>query len=187
MAEKNDDIDYIQIDHKNSLTFIDFQEVLFKLLTLKEEYSENLISSDINQFIAKVLPNYSKDNFTISNGIKKQYLKESKLSKPQVESCINYFESHRIEGSTTFVLTKENIQNLGNLIAYGYKKFDCFKTKSEKDLIEKVNIVKQKDIDVIEDYNSYLLKEKPKKIPEKTEFWRKHRSSYPLPPEFIFV
>lgn len=186
MAEQ-EDIDFIQIDHKNSLTFIDFQEVLFKLLTLKEEYSENLISSDINQFIAKVLPNYNKDYFTISNGIKKQYLRENKLSKPQVESCINYFESHRIEGSTTFVLTKENIQNLGNLIAYGYKKFDCFKTKSEKDFLDKVNQIKQKDIDVIEDYNSYLIKEKPKKVLDKTEFWRKHRSNYPLPPEFIFI
>ena len=185
---ENDAIDYIQIDHKNSISFIDLQQVYFKLLKLKEQYSEHLFYSDINQFIGKILPSSNKDNFTISNAIKKQYLKEVNISKPEVENCINYFESHRIEGSTTFVLSKENIQNLGNLIAYGYKKFDCFKTKAEKDLIEKVNQIKQTDIDVIADYNAYREKEKnPKKIVDKTEYLRKHRSNYPLPPEFIYA
>ena len=185
---ENDAIDYIQIDHKNSISFIDLQQVYFKLFKLKEQYSENLFYSDINQFIGKILPSSNKDNFTISNAIKKQYLKEVNISKPEVENCINYFESHRIEGSTTFVLSKENIQNLGNLIAYGYKKFDCFKTKAEKDLIEKVNQIKQTDIDVIADYNAYREKEKnPKKIVDKTEYLRKHRSNYPLPPEFIYA
>ena len=185
---ENDAIDYIQIDHKNSISFIDLQQVYFKLLKLKEQYSENLFYSDINQFIGKILPSSNKDNFTISNAIKKQYLKEVNISKPEVENCINYFESHRIEGSTTFVLSKENIQNLGNLIAYGYKKFDCFKTKAEKDLVEKVNQIKQRDIDVIADYNAYREKEKnPKKIVDKTEYLRKHRSNYPLPPEFIYA
>lgn len=185
---ENDAIDYIQIDHKNSISFIDLQQVYFKLLKLKEQYSENLFYSDINQFIGKILPSSNKDNFTISNAIKKQYLKEVNISKPEVENCINYFESHRIEGSTTFVLSKENIQNLGNLIAYGYKKFDCFKTKAEKDLVEKVNQIKQTDIDVIADYNAYREKEKnPKKIVDKTEYLRKHRSNYPLPPEFIYA
>lgn len=185
---ENDAIDYIEIDHNNSISFIDLQQVYFKLLKLKEQYSEDLIYSDINQFIGKILPSSNKDNFTISNAIKKQYLKEVNISKPEVEICINYFESNRIEGSTTFVLSKENIQNLGNLIAYGYKKFDCFKTKSEKDLVEKVNQIKQNDIDVIADYNRYREKEKnPKKIVEKTEYLRKHRSDYPLPPEFIYV
>ena len=185
---ENDAIDYIEIDHNNSISFIDLQQVYFKLLKLKEKYSEKLISSDISQFIGKLLPSSNKDNFTISNAIKKQYLKEVNISKPEVEICINYFESNRIEGSTTFVLSKENIQNLGNLIAYGYKKFDCFKTKSEKDLVEKVNQIKQNDIDVIADYNRYREKEKnPKKIVEKTEYLRKHRSDYPLPPEFIYV
>ena len=136
---ENDAIDYIEIDHNNSISFIDLQQVYFKLFKLKEKYSEKLISSDISQFIGKLLPSSNKDNFTISNAIKKQYLKEVNIYKPEVEICINYFESNRIEGSTTFVLSKENIQNLGNLIAYGYKKFDCFKTKSEKDLAEKVN------------------------------------------------
>ena len=185
---ENDAIDYIEIDHNNSISFIDLQLVYFKLFKLKEKYSEKLISSDISQFIGKLLPSSNKDNFTISNAIKKQYLKEVNISKPEVEICINYFESNRIEGSTTFVLSKENIQNLGNLIAYGYKKFDCFKTKSEKDLVEKVNQIKQNDIDVIADYNRYREKEKnPKKIVEKTEYLRKHRSDYPLPPEFIYV
>ena len=185
---ENDAIDYIEIDHNNSISFIDLQQVYFKLFKLKEKYSEKLISSDISQFIGKLLPSSNKDNFTISNAIKKQYLKEVNISKPEVEICINYFESHRIEGSTTFVLSKENIQNLGNLIAYGYKKFDCFKTKSEKDLVEKVNQIKQNDIDVIADYNRYREKEKnPKKIVEKTEYLRKHRSNYPLPPEFIYA
>ena len=185
---ENDAIDYIEIDHNNSISFIDLQQVYFKLFKLKEKYSEKLISSDISQFIGKLLPSSNKDNFTISNAIKKQYLKEVNISKPEVEICINYFESNRIEGSTTFVLSKENIQNLGNLIAYGYKKFDCFKTKSEKDLVEKVNQIKQNDIDVIADYNRYREKEKnPKKIVEKTEYLRKHRSDYPLPPEFIYV
>ena len=185
---ENDAIDYIQIDHKNSISFIDLQQVYFKLLKLKEQYSEHLFYSDINQFIGKILPSSNKDNFTISNAIKKQYLKEVNISKPEVENCINYFESHRIEGSTTFVLSKENIQNLGNLIAYGYKKFDCFKTKAEKDLVEKVNQIKQRDIDVIADYNAYREKEKnPKKIVDKTEYLRKHRSNYPLPPEFIYA
>ena len=185
---ENDAIDYIEIDHNNSISFIDLQQVYFKLFKLKEKYSEKIISSDISQFIGKLLPSSNKDNFTISNAIKKQYLKEVNISKPEVEICINYFESNRIEGSTTFVLSKENIQNLGNLIAYGYKKFDCFKTKSEKDLVEKVNQIKQNDIDVIADYNRYREKEKnPKKIVEKTEYLRKHRSDYPLPPEFIYV
>ena len=53
---ENDAIDYIEIDHNNSISFIDLQQVYFKLFKLKEKYSEKLISSDISQFIGKLLP-----------------------------------------------------------------------------------------------------------------------------------
>ena len=183
---QNESRDFIQIDHKNTINFIALED--FKLNAIIGEYSGNVMGSEMNQFLSKVMPNYNKDHFTISMGIKKLYLKSVSIPKKEVEVCLNYYLSHKIANTSTFILSKDNIQNLGKLVVYGFKKLDRFKIKTEKDLMDKITQTKDLGVDVIKDYNKFV-DENPQKNSSinKVNYWRQNRKHYLMPPEFIFL
>lgn len=184
--DENESRDFIQIDHKNTINFVPLED--FKLIAIMGEYSGNVMGSEVNLFLSKVMPNYNKDNFTISLGIKKLYLKSVSISKKEAEVCINYFLSHTIVNTSTFIFSKDNIQNLGKLVVYVYKKLDRFKIKTEKDLMDKIEITKDSGIDVLHDYNNFVS-ENPKKNSSinKVIYWRQNRKHYIIPPELCFL
>lgn len=184
---------YIDIDSKNEISFIssnkqNFMESIFKELI---ESNKDLIGSEINKFFEKIIPNTGNENsdlFSINLSLLKNYYKNNELTKKKIESSINYFEKRAQEFSEVFALTEENVENLGKIILYSFKKMGSFKVKNFTKLKEIMNTTSFMNLNVIDDYENYKKNNSNShNLMDKTVFWKENRKKYQLPGTFTFM
>ena len=182
---------YLKINTNNQFDIYDTEESDKKLNEIIN-YAEDLIQVKSNKemlrkFVEYLFPKCEREPFIISKYISKKLIKSKKITKKAIEEKIEFFYSKRIElrYSQKYILTKENINNIGYILCYSYSKFEDKKI-NKADLIKYIK--DSEKINVLNDFHSYC--NNIGKIPQdinKLEYLEKHKDDYLLPGEFLFL
>ena len=194
----NNDYPYLLIDSKNYFTeeSIDhIKEINDKLkLKYKNKESKELINN-ISEKISKNLFEYLFekiyiDDFDICKEISKIIEKKKLLENNLLENNLNFFFVNRInyQYNSTIKIDKQFINNCGPILCKIYKNLDKYKIKDSKSLINAINEVRNKKIDLKNEYYIYYYKKELK--PEakiNLNFFKSIKKKYILQPELIYL
>jgi len=192
--DKNNELreeNYLKIDTRNQFDIYDLKESDKKLNEIIN-YIEELIEVESNKemlwkFLDHLFPNCKRDAFLISKYISKKFIKSKKINRKIIEEKIEYFYSKRIElrYSQKYILTKENINNIGYILCFSYSKFED-KNINKKELIKYIK--DSEKIDVLNDFYNYCnnIGQMPQDI-NKLDYFEKRKDKYLLPGEFLFL
>jgi len=192
--DKNNELreeNYLKIDTRNQFDIYDLKESDKKLNEIIN-YIEELIEVESNKemlwkFLDHLFPNCKRDAFLISKYISKKFIKSKKINRKIIEEKIEYFYSKRIElrYSQKYILTKENINNIGYILCFSYSKFED-KSINKKELIKYIK--DSEKIDVLNDFYNYCnnIGQMPQDI-NKLDYFEKRKDKYLLPGEFLFL
>jgi len=182
---------YLKINTNNQFDIYDTEESDKKLNEIIN-YAEDLIQVKSNKemlrkFVEYLFPKCEREPFIISKYISKKLIKSKKITKKAIEEKIEFFYSKRIElrYSQKYILTKENINNIGYILCYSYSKFEDKKI-NKADLIKYIK--DSEKINVLNDFHSYC--NNIGKIPQdinKLDYLENHKDDYLLPGEFLFL
>ena len=188
---------FLKIDQKNSFSEIKEYEIENIKKRINDfKGNEELIKSNINTIMNKLLEknsnsNFSNDIFIISQNISKLVCKNNKISKDNIDSVINYLiknnkNKNNIYKSNKILLNKKKCEIIGSVLCYSFSRLQSYKIKDINKLIEIRKTILDKGIDVHKDFMKYCKdnKVKDKKI---TYYWKSQRSKYILLPELIFL
>jgi len=192
--DKNNELreeNYLKIDTRNQFDIYDLKESDKKLNEIIN-YIEELIEVESNKemlwkFLDHLFPNCKRDAFLISKYISKKFIKSKKINRKIIEEKIEYFYSKRIElrYSQKYILTKENINNIGYILCFSYSKFED-KSINKKELIKYIK--DSEKIDVLNDFYNYCnnIGQMPQDI-NKLDYFEKRKDKYLLPGEFLYL
>jgi len=182
---------YLKINTSNQFDIYDSEESDNKLNEIIT-YAEELIQVKSNKemlrnFIEYLFPKCEREPFFISKYISKKLIKLKKINKKTIEEKIEFFYSKRIElrYSQKYILTKENINNIGYILCYSYSKFEDRKINKA----ELIKYIKESEkYNVLNDFHSYcnMIGKIPQDI-NKLDFLEKHKDKYPLPGELLIL
>ena len=193
---KSDEIDqenYIKINTKNQFEIYNSEESNKKLEEILN-YAKELIEENSNRemslkFIDKLFPKCKRDTFIISKLISKKLMKT--INKKLIEEKLDFFYQNRndIKYSKKLVLTKEYINNIGYILCYSYSKFEDFKIKEKKDLINFIFFSFSKKEDALNDFYSYCNEKgkSPQDISLLNYLDKNDIKNYVLPGVFLFL
>lgn len=182
---------YIKINTNNQFDIYDTEESDKKLNEIIN-YAEDLIKVKSNKemlrnFVEYLFPKCQREPFLISKFISKKLIKLKKITKKTIEEKIDFFYSKRIDlrYSQKYILTKENINNIGYILCYSYSKFE--EKKINKEELNKF-IKESEKINVLSDFHSYcnMIGKMPQDI-NKLDYLEKHKDDYLLPGELLFL
>ena len=197
ITEKNDTIkeiieeNYLKINTNNQFDIYDTEESDKKLNEIIA-YAEDLIQVKSNKemlrnFVEYLFPKCDREPFIISKYISRKFIKSKKINRKTIEEKIEFFYSKRIElrYSQKYILTKENINNIGYILCYSYSKFEDRKINKA----ELIKYIKESEkFNVLNDFHSYcnMVGKMPQDI-NKLDYLEKHKDDYPLPGELLFL
>ena len=193
---KSDEIDqenYIKINTKNQFEIYNSEESNKKLEEILN-YAKELIEENSNRemslkFIDKLFPKCKRDTFIISKLISKKLMKT--INKKLIEEKLDFFYQNRndIKYSKKLVLTKEYINNIGYILCYSYSKFEDFKIKEKKDLINFIFFSFSKKEDALNDFYSYCNEKgkSPQDISLLNYLDKNDIKNYVIPGVFLFL
>ena len=197
ITAKNDTIkeireeNYLKINTNNQFDIYDTEESDKKLNEIIA-YAEDLIQVKSNKemlrnFVEYLFPKCDREPFIISKYISRKILKSKKINRKTIEEKIEFFYSKRIElrYSQKYILTKENINNIGYILCYSYSKFEDRKINKE----ELIKYIKESEkFNVLNDFHSYcnMVGKIPQDI-NKLDYLEKHKDDYPLPGELLIL
>ena len=182
---------YLKINTKNQFDIYDVKESDRKLNEIIN-YIEDLIEVESNKemlwkFLDYLFPNCKRDAFLISKYISKKLIKSKKINSKIIEEKIEFFYSKRIElrYSQKYILTKENINNIGYILCFSYSKFED-KSINKKELIKYIK--DSEKISILNDFYSYcnMIGKMPQDV-NKLDYLEKRKDKYLLPGEFLFL
>ena len=182
---------YLKINTQNQFDIYDSKESDRKLNEIIN-YIEELIEVESNKemlwkFLDYLFPNCKRDAFLISKYISKKIIKSKKINRKIIEEKIEFFYSKRIElrYSQKYILTKENINNIGYILCFSYSKFED-KNINKKDIIKYIK--DNEKIDILSDFYSYCnnIGKMPQDI-NKLDYFEKRKDKFLLPGEFLFL
>ena len=192
---------YISIDPKNYFLeeedeyIKEIQRRIKSLCQINNESTkkEEVSCQQMNKNLFEKLFSQKKGNyFNICEKISdKIYKSESELLKDdKMESYINYFFNQRVKYkyADTITIDYQFICNCGPILCFIYKNLKKRKLKDSKSLINAINEIKEKKIDVLKelyiDCNQKDLK--PEHV-NKFEFFKIIKNKYSISPELIFL
>ena len=182
---------YLKINTQNQFDIYDLKESDRKLNEIIN-YIEELIEVESNKemlwkFLDHLFPNCKRDAFLISKYISKKLIKSKKINRKIIEEKIEYFYSKRIElrYSQKYILTKENINNIGYILCFSYSKFED-KNINKKELNKYIKYNEKSNI--LNDFYNYcnMIGKMPQDI-NKLDYLEKRKDKYFLPGEFLFL
>lgn len=193
---------YISIDSKNYFLeeedeyIKELQRRIKKLYKNNNEYAKinEATSQQMNKNLFEKLFSQKKGNyFNICEKISdKIYKFESEILKDEkMDSYINYFFNKRVhyKYSNAIIIDYQFICNCGPILCYIYKNHKKRKViKDSKSLINAINEIKEKKIDVLNEFYMYCNQKDIK--PEKMnifEYFKIIKSQYTISPELIFI
>ena len=192
---------YISIDSKNYFLeeedeYIKELQKRVKLLCQNNNEStkkEETTSQQMNKYLFEKLFSQKKGNyFSISEKIaEKIYKSESELLKDdKMELYLNYFFKQRVNYryADTIIINYQFISNCGPILCYIYKKLKKRKLKDSKSLINAINDIKEKKIDILNDLFMHC-NQKDLKIENLNlfEYFTSIKYKYTISPELIFI
>ena len=192
---------YISIDSKNY--FLEEEDEYIKELqsrlkslcqkNIESIKKEEALCQQMNKNLFEKLFSQKKGNyFNICEKIAdKIYKSESELLKgDKMESYLNYFFNKRVKYKygDTIIIDYQFICNCGPLLCFIYKNLKKRKLKDSKSLINAINEIKEKKIDVLNDF--YIDCDQKDLKPEhvnKFEYFKIIKNKYTISPELIFI
>ena len=187
---------YFKIDAKNTFSIGDAEESkdkLYKILNDNDDFiieNYELQKRILSLFYEKI---YKTDNdpFNICHNLSKQLTKSLGINKNVIDGKLDYFVDKKnidYKYKKLFEFNKENINNLGHILAYSYNKFSSFRINNSKDLKANVEKTKEEKMDALTLFYAYYFEnQNSKEKLSKTMFWKKNRSKFHLPGTFIFL
>ena len=187
---------YFKIDAKNTFSIGDAEESkdkLYKILNDNDDFiieNYELQKRILSLFYEKI---YKTDNdpFNICHNLSKQLTKSLGINKNIIDGKLDYFVDKKnidYKYKKLFEFNKENINNLGHILAYSYNKFSSFRINNSKDLKANVEKTKEEKMDALTLFYAYYFEnQNSKEKLSKTMFWKKNRSKFHLPGTFIFL
>ena len=187
---------YFKIDAKNTFSIGDAEESkdkLYKILNDNDDFiieNYELQKRILSLFYEKI---YKTDNdpFNICHNLSRQLTKSLGINKNVIDGKLDYFVDKKnidYKYKKLFEFNKENINNLGHILAYSYNKFSSFRINNSKDLKSNVEKTKEEKMDALTLFYAYYFEnQNSKEKLSKTLFWKKNRSKFHLPGTFIFL
>ena len=186
---------YISIDSKNCFTKMNsdfFAEKIKKKFNQNNESLEKLnkLSNLLKEnFIEYLFPKNENNFFKICLEISKYMKKKELLKKEYLENYIEYFFKKRVyyKYAVNITINKTFVSYCGPILCHIFKSLEKYKIKDNESLIKAINEIKDKKIEILNDFFIYcnVNKVEMENI-KKYKFLKNVRKNYILPPELIF-
>jgi hypothetical protein len=177
---------YLKIDEMNELAPINKNYLLNiyeKIGTYREGEPTRfeVLLKNVKEIFERICGSYS-NLFDFSYKMSKKL----EVTKEQIEQC--YEELLKKKNATTLDLDSYTLSVLGRMISYSYTKLDQFKIKDMNKLEESISKIREKKINIYDEFVKWCIKEKKDPKKEKiTEYYKKRRKDYDCLPEVIFL
>ena len=185
---------YFKIDGKNTFSIGDAKnskERLKEILDDNKDYIEENNESQkklISLFYEKIYKTDSEP-FNICQQISKQLCKSLNIHSNNIDEKLNFFLNKKNDSkyNAIFEFNNENLNNLGYVLAYAYRKFSSLKIYNVKDLKSKIEKTKNEKMDELIYYYYINYKSQNKNESNIMSFCKENAGKFIIPGPFIFL
>ena len=185
---------YFKIDEKNTFSIGDAEnskERLKEILDDNKDYIEENNESQkklISLFYEKIYKTDSEP-FNICQQISKQLSKSLNIHSNNIDEKLHFFlnKKNDLKYNAIFEFNKENLNNLGYVLAYAYRKFTSLKIYTGKDLKSKIEKTKNEKMDELIYYYYINYKTQIGNESNIMTFCKENAGKFLIPGPFIFL